>query len=838
MNNLQRAGIIPAGFPVEMTPRTFTRPIPSLQRFSLAAGVSVTLLAGLVLLARTLDTTMPTSVFPGLVTMKADTALAFVLSGLALWFLVRRRHRIAGLCTVIVILMSLPTFADYLFGWDLHIGSFGDPREGQSQPGRMALVTAVMFLLLGIELLMLGLARAGRLIQLVALATGLVPLLAMAGYLSRIPALDAIGPYALAQPATALNFIILSLGILGARPGRGLLATVTRNAHSPAHTGSGQRPAEREVQLNLERIRALREIDGAVTSTTELSAILDLLLEKIELVLLPLATAATVWLFNRESGQFESLASRNPNEKEWEAQEQSALGGRAKKILETKAPLTVRNVQREPQTRPDIYRKQGLVSYLGVPLVAKGEAIGVLGLYTKDEHKFTEEEIELVGALADKAALAIYNSQLYENIDLSRTAEPTNIHPEKSPKLLSELYAALAPLNLSESTREVIDGILERLMDATGADAALIRVWKKETGAYLHAGHRGFSDDNVRGVENVLLRGAVDWVVKHGEPIIAPDIASEPRFEVKVQVKLGFHSCATLPLKIHNDVRGIIHLSSHKLGYFDEEQKDLLGAIAQQMSIAMENRELFDDLKASRNELESASKIKNEFLSVMSHELRTPLSVVMGYAGMIKEKLLGEINPKQEEALEKLLGRANDQLCMINAIMQATQIETREVVVQRQLVNLSDLLTQLKSEYESTHDKERVALIWEYPSQPLPVVSDSAKLRQILVNLISNATKFTNHGSVTVSMRLTEKQGKNWVELKVADTGIGIPSDQIPRIFDRFFQVDSSETRLYGGLGLGLYIVKKFTELFGGRVEVESEPGKGSTFTVTIPHAT
>ena len=692
--------------------------------------------------------------------------------------------------------------------------------------------------LLGIELLMIGLARVGRLIQLVALATGVLPLLAVAGCLSRIPALDAIGPYALADPATALNFIILSLGILGARPGRGPLATVTRNAHSPAHTGPGPRQAEREGQLNLERIRALREIDAAVTSTTELSAFLDLLLEKIELVLLPPATATTVWLFNRDSGRFDPLASRNPNEKEWGAEEESALGERAKKILETKAPLTVPNVQRDRQSRPDIYRKQGLVSYLGVPLVAKGEAIGVLGLYTKEEHKFTEEEIELLGALADKAALAIYNSQLHENIDLSRRAEPTNIYPEKSPKLLSEFYAALAPLSLSESTREVIEGIIERLMEATGADAALIRVWKKETGAYLLAGHRGFSDDNVRGVENVLLRGAVDWVIKNGEPIIAPDIASEPRFEIKVQVKLGFHSCATLPLKIHNDVRGIIHLSSRKLGYFDEKQRDLLGAIAQQMSIAMENRELFDNLKASRNDLESASKTKDEFLSVMSHELRTPLSVVMGYAGMIKEKLLGEINPKQEQALQKLLVRANDQLYMINSIMQATQIESGEVVVQRQLVNLSDLLTQLKSDCQSTHRKERVALIWEYPSQPVPVVSDSAKLRQILVNLISNATKFTDQGSVTISMRLAENRGKNWVELKVADTGIGIPSDQIPRIFDRFFQVDSSETRLYGGVGLGLYIVKKFTELLGGRVEVESQPGKGSTFTIIIPHAT
>jgi signal transduction histidine kinase len=427
-------------------------------------------------------------------------------------------------------------------------------------------------------------------------------------------------------------------------------------------------------------------------------------------------------------------------------------------------------------------------------------------------------------------------SKKYEKADLSRRElELTNLNLKKSLRLLSGLYAALTPLTPSEPIGEIIDGIIERLVEATGADAALIRVWKRETGAYIVAGHRGFPDDYVKQVETVLLGGAADWVVEHGEPIIAPDIASEPRFTTNVQVQLGFRSCATLPLKIHNYVRGIIHLSSRKSGYFDEEQKDHLVAIAQQMGVALENRELFDNLKASRDQLEKASKVKDEFLSVMSHELRTPLSVVMGYAGMIKEKLLGEINPQQEQALQKLLTRATDQLNMINAVMQATQLEAGALALERQLVNLSDLLTRLNQEYESTHDKEQVALIWDYPSEPVPIVSDSGKLRQILLSLISNAVKFTDQGSVAVSMRLTERRGKKWVELKVADTGVGMAEEQISGIFDKFFQVDSSQTRLYGGVGLGLYIVKKFTELLGGIVGVESQPDKGSTFTVTIP---
>jgi signal transduction histidine kinase len=222
----------------------------------------------------------------------------------------------------------------------------------------------------------------------------------------------------------------------------------------------------------------------------------------------------------------------------------------------------------------------------------------------------------------------------------------------------------------------------------------------------------------------------------------------------------------------------------------------------------------------------------------MSHELRTPLSVVMGYAGMIKERMLGEINPQQDDALQKLLTRANDQLNMINAIMQITQLESRSLVLERHLVNLTEMLAHLKNDYALTHTKQQVALNWETPATPIVIVTDGGKLKEILVNLINNAIKFTQQGSVTIAMRLEEDHRKKWVQLSVADTGVGIPKDQFTAIFEKFYQVDSSETRLYGGVGLGLYIVKHFAAFLGGKVEVKSEPGQGSTFIVTIPYAT
>jgi signal transduction histidine kinase len=875
-------------------------PASSLRRCARAASVAAAAIGGFVLLGWVFDASILKTFYLGAGDVKANAAVALVLSALSLWLLTEdsdpRLLIVARACAAIVVLIGLLTLAEHLLGRGLGIDQllFNDPAN---EGGRMDPATAVVILLLGVELSLLGATIQARIIQSIALTTGALSLLALSGYLYGIPALYAVGAYAPVAPHAAAGFMILSLAVLCARPGEGLLAAlagdntgglpalrwlpvavgipfvlgyltllgqrgglygaefglalfalfnavflavvVVRSAGSFAQAESARRRSERRLQRDLQRLRVLREGELAITSAPELGDILAVLFERIEHVL-PFAAAATVRLLNRESGELESLRSQNRTRESWALDENKALGARAKRILETKMPLTIPNLPKDPQVNSPMMRKAGFVSYVGVPLVADDEGIGVLGVYTSEEHEFSKDEIEFLKSSAGKAALAIYHERLYEKVDLSKKElELANANLKNSLKALPGIYSALAPLTSSGSIAETINGILASLMEATGADAALIRVWKKDTGATVVAGHREFSDDPIRQMETGLLGGALEWVVKHGEPIIASDIAAEPRFKTKVHQQLGLASCALLPLRIHGAVSGVIHLASRRPGRFDEGQKDLLVAIAQQMGVAIENRELFDNLKNSRDALEKASKVKDDFLSVMSHELRTPLSVVMGYAGMIKERLLGEINPQQENALQKLLTRGNDQLTMINAILQITQLESRALVIERHLVNLADLFGHLKADYLISHTKEKVELVWDYPSQPLAIVTDGGKLKEILVNLINNAIKFTLSGSVSISLRVTDDlQQRQWVELKVADTGIGIAEEHLDQIFDKFYQIDSSKTRAYGGTGLGLYIVKHFTEFLGGSIAAASEPGKGSTFTVKIPYAT
>jgi signal transduction histidine kinase len=238
------------------------------------------------------------------------------------------------------------------------------------------------------------------------------------------------------------------------------------------------------------------------------------------------------------------------------------------------------------------------------------------------------------------------------------------------------------------------------------------------------------------------------------------------------------------------------------------------------------------ELEQINEELVRANKGKDEFLSVISHELRTPLNVIMGYTGMIRDRILGEINPEQEKALAKVVSRSKELLAMIMDILHSTSIEAQAIVLENEEINLCHFLEDLRAGHEIPVDKELV-FHWDLPPAPVNIKTDPGKLKHVLQNLINNAVKFTPSGHITISAR--QCPTKNIMELKVADTGIGIPEDALPFIFDRFRQVDSSETRLYGGVGIGLYVAKKMTDLLGGKIDVQSSPGKGSTFTVAIP---
>lgn len=243
---------------------------------------------------------------------------------------------------------------------------------------------------------------------------------------------------------------------------------------------------------------------------------------------------------------------------------------------------------------------------------------------------------------------------------------------------------------------------------------------------------------------------------------------------------------------------------------------------------------LYESAKRHAIELEKANKAKDDFLAVMSHELKTPLSVILGYLGILQERMVGELNTEQTGAVGMIEKHSRELLALVNSILQATMIEGDRVLIETQPVNLAELLYGLKTKYPASLEKP-LTLSWHYP-QDLPIINtDKEKLFRILQNLIDNAIKFTSEGEVSISAR--SNPGNGIVEFAVADTGIGIAAEQRAAIFDMFRQADNSGTRNFEGIGLGLFIAKRFAQLMGGDIVVVSESGRGSTFTVTLPSA-
>jgi signal transduction histidine kinase len=216
----------------------------------------------------------------------------------------------------------------------------------------------------------------------------------------------------------------------------------------------------------------------------------------------------------------------------------------------------------------------------------------------------------------------------------------------------------------------------------------------------------------------------------------------------------------------------------------------------------------------------------------VSHELRTPLNVMTGYTALLRDGMYGELNHEQDNALQTLTIQFRDLLSIVNGLLQATQIGSGESPVVSTAVNLTRFLDELRTAYDLP-TKKHLLINWDYPLDLPTVETDSGKLKEILQNLLGNALKFTAEGNVTITARYMAEA--KTIVFKVADTGVGIAKELASTIFEKFRQVDSSATRSFGGVGLGLYIVQKYTELLGGEVEVEGDLGRGSTFTVTIP---
>ncbi|HZD40382.1 MAG TPA: HAMP domain-containing sensor histidine kinase, partial [Terriglobales bacterium] len=394
-------------------------------------------------------------------------------------------------------------------------------------------------------------------------------------------------------------------------------------------------------------------------------------------------------------------------------------------------------------------------------------------------------------------------------------------------RVLHEIFDAVnSTLELDRS----LNNFLDRALEHVPYKAACVQL-TDEAGSLKLSCYRPADWEETLGSLAVQRLG--DRVVTSQGPAIVPVMGEDPAVEnSEPWVKQGLNAYLGVPLIARDELLGVLAFFAPSEAAMARENIEFVTTLADQAANAIQKCRLYEKIRHQAAELGKSNKIKDEFLGVVSHELKTPLNVISGYTNMLIEGMMGETAPIQEKALQTILRQSNELHGMINSLLQVSSIDAEAVQADYIETDFWEFLYELKCCYDYAFAKD-VQLAWDFPPELPRLYADRGKLKHILQNLINNAVKFTERGQVRVSARYLS--GKRVMEFKISDTGIGIPEEALTVIFEKFRQVDSSESRAHGGTGLGLYIVKRFTQLLEGTVHVESKPGTGSTFTVRIP---
>ena len=381
--------------------------------------------------------------------------------------------------------------------------------------------------------------------------------------------------------------------------------------------------------------------------------------------------------------------------------------------------------------------------------------------------------------------------------------------------------------------RQLLAIIIEAATELTKTEAASIMLLDKNTGELYFETVTGPKKDEVKRV-TVPLEGSIGgWIFTNNESVIIRDPQEDPRHFRETDKRTGFltRSLMGAPLNFRGETIGVIEVVN-RLDDEDFNEQDLqaLEALAAQAAIAIQNARLLAELQRAYNDLAELDQVKSDFVAIASHELRTPLNVILGYASFLKEDVRGEAS----EQMDMVLQSAMRLRTLIDDMVNLRHLDTGEAKEQLELeeLSLAQLIDDVVQEFVGMAEAKQLDLGVRHLPQPVSVMADRQKLYLVLANLVSNAIKYTEaSGRVLVVVRLYGPE----VRVSVRDTGVGIPTDKLDKVFDRFFQVESSLTRQSEGMGLGLSIAKGMVELHGGRIWAESVEGQGTSITFALP---
>lgn len=464
-------------------------------------------------------------------------------------------------------------------------------------------------------------------------------------------------------------------------------------------------------------------------------------------------------------------------------------------------------------------------SAIFVPLVVSGHWIGYVNGLFSETIDYEEREFRRLLALSNLAAVAIQNIRLLD--DSRRRAD--------------QLQTA-AVIAKDTSSTLALDTLLDRAVNLirdgfSYSHASLFLINESGRLAQICASTGDAGREMITLGHNLPVgsKSIIGHVTQSGRPYVVNNVLEDP-FHLPNPLLPETNSEAGIPLQIGSRVIGALDVQSNQLEAFNQEDIAVLQVLADQIAVAVDNARAYELSVQAVEEMRNADQVKSQFLANMSHELRTPLNSIIGFSRVILKGIDGPVTDLQQQDLSAIYTSGQHLLNLINDILDLSKIEAGKMELSfEEGVNLADLINSVMSTVVGLVKDKPILLQRNLAPDLPPLRVDPTKVRQILLNLFSNAAKFTDEGSITIDAQLQNQDGIKEVRISVTDTGTGIGQEDQRKLFQPFTQVDPSPTRKTGGSGLGLSICRHLVEMHGGQISLRSEPGKGSTFYFTLP---
>jgi GAF domain-containing protein len=499
-------------------------------------------------------------------------------------------------------------------------------------------------------------------------------------------------------------------------------------------------------------------------------------------------------------------------------------GHNLERMMRTKDVVHVPDILADPESAPTLAKFGGAKALVNVPLRKDGDLIGSIVIFRQEAGPFTDKQIELVKNFAAQAVIAIENTRLLSELRES----------------LQQQTATADVLKVISRSTFDLQSVLDALVQSAArlCEADMTGIVRPHGDVLRFAASYRHSDDFVHFMEErsipLARSAATGRALLAGRVVHIPDIKADPDYTYVDERLGGFRTIVAVPMLREGTSIGVLALTRVAMRPFTEKQIELASTFADQAAIAIENVRLFEEIQDKNRQLQRASENKSQFVSSMSHELRTPLNAIIGLTEMMVTNAARFGTEKAMEPLQRVNRAGTHLLGLINQVLDLSKIEAGKLELNPQTVQLAPLVDEVIGTARQLADENKNRLVVEAQENLDTITADPMRLRQILLNLLSNACKFTKQGEVKLRARRV-RNGRDWIEMAVADDGIGMTPEQQAKLFEEFTQADASTAQRFGGTGLGLAITRKLARMMGGDVTVSSEPGKGSVFTVRLP---